>query len=343
MCTDQAGARTFFVRIAVFLLVLFMFAVSVGAVEPEPRPPSLQRAKVLNTRTYLFDFDMPRGPGTPALAEIPNVPGRNARGGVYYYLFGVARRVNTSGSPLRWDVSNGMVFCTRQSRPVHLRLGPMLTRYPRNALVSGPDDGRDSLDRSKLSQGSDSPTGLPPPNYIGLGPIHAAYMEIDGWQVGDEPIQDGLHGSSEGIPVVHYDVRALDDARVELYMTVNDKLSRWLFDGEKWTLAKNYSAIINGPFLVCKEGNAIVAEKDGHWCIIESLDNKNPEIRQIVKRVPDEPLVLVEDLAAGRNYFQQQGKLYDENAAATWSIPAGLKGNARFKAVVDFVCSRRDK
>lgn len=340
---DQVGARTFFVRITVFLLVLFMFAVSVGAMEPEPRPPSLQRTKVLNTRAYLFDFDMPRGPGTPALAEIPNVSGGNARGGVYYYLFGVVRRVSTSGSPLRWDVSNGMVFCTRQSRPAHLHLGPVLSRYPTNALISGPDDGRDSLDRSKLGQGTDSPTGLPPPNYIGLGPIRAAYMGLDGWQVGDEPIQHGLHTSSNGIPVVHYDVRALDDVRVELYMTVNGKLSRWLFDGEKWTLAKNYSAIINGPFLVCKEGNAIIAEKDAHWCIIEPLDNRNPAIRQIVKRVPGEPLVLVEDLIAGRNYFQQQGKLYDENAAAIWSMPVGLEGIARFKSVVDFVFSRREK
>ena len=321
-----------------------MFAVSGAAVQPGPRPPSLQRAKVLNTRAYLFDFDMPRGPGIPALAEIPNVSGHDATAAVYYYLFGVARGgVSTHSSPLRWDLTEGMVFSTYHLPRVHQRVGPMLFRYPRNALVSGPDDGRDSLDRSKLSQGSDSPTGLPPPNYIGLGPIRAAYMGIDGWQVGDEPIQDGLHISSKEIPIVHYDVRALDDARVELYMTVSDKLSRWLFDGEKWTLAKNYSAIINGPFLVYKEGNAIVAEKDGHWCIIESLDNKNPEIRQIVKRVPDEPLVLVEDLAAGRNYFQQQGKLYDENAAAIWSMPVGLEGNARFKAVVDFVCSRREK
>ena len=331
-------------------LVVLVDTARGGDTDPLLRVPNLQRMKVFETKSYAFDFADIRGITGRSFVRVNNMTQVHSEATVRFYLFGrdlgviLPKVLPPVAIPLQWTVSRRMIFVAWESRGDPAR-APRLLQYPIRALVIG-TEGIGHVDDSKFDQSRRLPLldgKIARLDYTILAPIARVRMGFDGWKEGDGLIADGLRVSRTGIPVIHYDIRALDDVRVELYMTVNDKLSRWLFDGDKWTLSKNYSVTINGPFLVCKEGNTIVAEKDGHWCIIESLDKKNPEIRQIVKRVPDEPLVLVEDLVAGRNYFQQQGKLYDENAAVMWSMPVGLEGNARFKAVVDFVCSRREK
>lgn len=303
-----------------------------------PAPPSLQRMKVLNAHSYAFDFAAAHGPAAPALVQISNMRGTGEDDRTtYYYLLG-NMPANTHLEPLRWDANGGMIVCTYPH--VVPGTGPFLNRYPIHALVSR-SNMVSALDRSRLDHRSVGPYGRPAPNYGGLAPIGAAHLGLEGWELGDEPMGNGLHMCGKCIPVTHYDIRALDDSQVELFVTMNDKLSRWLFDGKKWTFRRNYPGTINGPFLICDEGNALVAEVDGHWCLVRGFDKQNAEVRQIVKKTDNEPLVLVEDLVARTNYFQLGGRLYDENGAGLWTVRRGQHSSTQFKSIVDYVCSRR--
>lgn len=318
-------------------LVVNWFAVPATATNPNPRPPMLQRARVLDSRTYVLDFDVPRGPLTPALLELDN----DSEESSYYYLFGIAQTaICTNCSLTRWDVTDAVVFATYEFPIIHQRTGPVLFRYPRSALISRAD-GRDCLDRSNLGPESNLPGGLPAPNYIGIAPIRAAYMAFDGWKIGDEPIQDGLHVSSKGIPVIHYDIRALNDVQIELYMTLDGKLSKWLYDGVKWTLREEFTVEIEGPFFVRGTGSSLVAERNGEWCVIGPLDAEDPEVIRIIEKDAKQPLFLIEDMHAKKDYFSQGNRLMDDRGRVIGNINAFAAPDDQLREVVERVVSRR--
>jgi hypothetical protein len=52
---------------------------------------------------------------------------------------------------------------------------------------------------------------------------------------------------------------------------------------------------------------------------------------------------VIEDTVAVRTYFEQEGKVYDENGATVHTLPASATGPARFEALAEFVWSQRQK
>lgn len=324
----------------VFTTTLHILTALANGKDAVGQQPSFQRIQVLETKAYGFDFAGQRGPMTPALVTFQIVKAGEAAETVqFYYLFGVAQ-VSTKDVPLRWDVRGDTLFCT--SKNLLPNTAPALLRYPVTALVTGPD-WADALDRSKLGDPNDTSDGLPAPNYASLSPIGAVNRGIEGWEEGDALVKEGLHVLRSGVPVLHYDIRALDDARIELYMTVNGKLSRWLFERKMWTLQKYYTGEIEGKFLICDDGESIVAKRDGAWCLFGELEAKQPTIRRIVRSSLDEQLTLVEDKVTGINYFEYGGALHNENGVDVCPIPRDTDAASRLKAITEFVRSQREK
>lgn len=334
---------------AVFAFALFVDSTVAGDSELTTRQQTLQRMRVLGTKSYVFDFSDINGITGRSLVELVNMGQAGNTTAVRFYLFGLDRGVvkpkvlNGVDCPLRWALSNKMIFVTREFRGVPPE-APWLLRYPLEALVIRPD-GTTEIEWSKFKR-RDPPLRAdlgPRLDYTILAPIAWTRMGLEGWKEGDGLVVDGLRASQAGIPIVHYDVRALDDVRVELYMTVNGKFSKWVFDGKKWTLSTNYPRRINGPFLICNGGSALVAEVDGHWCLVRSFDKQTAEVSQIAKKTDNEPFVLVEDIVARKNYFQYKGTLYDENRVQVSAVPSGSNRLNQLKSVVDSVRSRRQK
>ena len=317
-----------------------------GAVEEDPiRAPVLQRIEVLREASYAFDFGVQRGPATPALVQLPIPKDSRILTDIshVYYLFGINKVTYRSDEPVRWSATDGAIFTTYSFPLIHQRTGPMILRYAKNLLVVRPDDGRGAIDLTKAEERHRSISGSLPPNYVGLTPMWAALMRIGGWRIGDEPLCDGLRKSTGAIPTIHYDIRPLDDERIELYMTVNGKLSRWLFDGEKWTLRENYTVNIDAPFLIFNGGKGIVTKRENIWCLVGDLSEKQAKVQRIVKSSPDEPFTLVEDKVTGIDYFEYGGVLYDENGVDVCPIPRDADAATRLKAITEFVRSQRQK
>ena len=142
---------------------------------------------------------------------------------------------------------------------------------------------------------------------------------------------------------LYYDFRGLGKTRLELYVTVKGKIHRWLFDGKEWWLSKIFDVSIDSPFLICNDGNTVVTERDGDWCLIGPLDAEKPTVRRIVEKQEGEPLMLIEDVVTKTNYFEHEGTLLDENGKRLWSVPRATNTPERIKAIAKYVCACRRK
>lgn len=296
--------------------------------------PSLQKVVLWDTNSYAFEFATSRGAALPALIEA----GANSQGErtlEKYYLFGMThgRPHIPPVQPLRWDTKEHTLFAAREFPASFGPPTPRIFRYPIRALVQR-SEWSDCLERGELGDEIPSPKSWPAPHYVDLDPIRAALLK--GMVVRND--LSAPKGSA-----IHYDIRALDATRIELYMTVNGKLSLWLFDGETWTLRHNYSISVDGPFLICDDGKSIVTKRKDDWCLLGELNAKQPKVQRIVKSSPDEPLTLVEDKMTGINYFEYGGALYDANGVDVCPIPRDADAATRLKVITEFVRSRRSR
>jgi hypothetical protein len=308
------------------------------------RPPLLQRVEISDKHSHSFDFSGPRGPGTPVLVRTSTSHDLEAKAIPVdrYYVLGVNGNAYRRDEPFRWGISEEAVFCTFSLPHVHQRIGPTILRFPRQFLVAGPDDGRSAIDQKRLGNRFSSPNGSPAPNYVGLSPVHAALMGFEGWKIGDLPLGDGVQMSKKGHPKVSYDIHGLDASRIELYMTVDGKLSRWLFDGKEWTLRENYAIEIEGPFLVCEQGKSLVTARDGRWCLLKGIDTENPSVTPIIDVSETNPLRLIEDRSARKAFLELGGDLFDTSGKRIARIPKSVKPENRVREIVRNVRAQRE-
>ncbi len=175
------------------------------------------------------------------------------------------------------------------------------------------------------------------------------------------------------IKEVYFDFRVLDEKRIELLMTMDGKPSLWEYDGTQdteewknrpsragetiirdadepvllesgWHHKKNLSVTIDGPFLWIQDPQYVVAEREGNWCVIGPLDAAEPEVRPIITKDADHPLVLVEDVAAKANYFRMGDKLMDDRGVVIERIDTSRPLDNQMREIAsEIVLRRRDK
>ncbi len=172
---------------------------------------------------------------------------------------------------------------------------------------------------------------------------------------------------------VYFDFRVLDEKRVELLMTMDGKPSLWEYDGTQdreewknrpsragetiirdadepvllesgWHHKRNLSVTIDGPFLWMQDPKYAVAEREGNWCVIGPLNAAEAEVRPIIAKDAEHPLVLVEDVAAKANYFRLGDKLMDDSGAVIERVDASKPLEDQMREVVsNVVLLRRDR
>ncbi len=170
---------------------------------------------------------------------------------------------------------------------------------------------------------------------------------------------------------VYFDFRPLDAVRVELLVTRDGRPSLWEYDGTQnteewknrpsmagrtiirdpddpflaqsgWHHKKNLPLSIDGPFLWMQNPQYVLAEREGVWCVIGPLDQPNTQVVNIVPKTPETPLVLVEDVHTGRNYFWYNDKLLDAAGRELHTVsPTATTFEDRFRDVVTHVVSLR--
>ena len=309
--------------------------------------PTLQRMLVLDDKSYAMDYAEPRGIDGRALViayAAPSRVGEMTSAFLFGRNLGIVKppdaRPTQTMQAYRWTLGGHTVFAT-QNIPIPSPKGGVTwaLKFSIDLLVAQPD-GTAMFDSTKLPGPIMWGGGKAIP-HIGLEPIGAYHLGLSGWKLGDMPLQSGLRMARAAPKQICYDFCALDDVRLELYMTADGKLSRWLFDGEEWTLRENYSVKVDGPFLICNGGKGIVTKRENIWCLVGDLSEKQAKVQRIVKSSPDEPFTLVEDKVTGIDYFEYRGVLYDENGVDLCPIPRDTDAASRLKAITEFVRSRR--
>ncbi|GMU39111.1 MAG: hypothetical protein AMXMBFR22_33020 [Phycisphaerae bacterium] len=98
---------------------------------------------------------------------------------------------------------------------------------------------------------------------------------------------ESIHGPLEQM---HWDVRMADAQTVELYLTVNRRLSIWrgregrriTADGAEadWTLHRLTDIRVDGPFVTIEGGRALIAAEGDHWVRVSLDDADGADTRE---------------------------------------------------------------
>lgn len=313
------------------LLCLALTFCVVGAMDiaiAESKAPELQKSTIGSDSSWHFDFATTRGAAIPALVKTtgPRTDNQELR----FYLFGVIEGANRVGFPLRWDINEGVLFVTYTLPPVHHPATPSLQRYPLNALVAGPDDGRPALDLQKFKNLDEYVNYT---NYGSCVPIADIFTGLYfSWEAKNrikKPVKE-----------VHYEIRVIDATTVELFMSADGELSRWVFDGKDWKNLKHYDFRMEGEFLVFDEGRSVVFQRDGKWAIMRNIDEATPVVRDLTDRVEDEPLILVEDRVSRYQHFIDRDRLLDADGREVSRLRRG-PARERIREAIDTVITRR--
>jgi hypothetical protein len=174
--------------------------------------------------------------------------------------------------------------------------------------------------------------GIPP--YTHLRPI----CDTAKWKGADPEFPQGLRRHIR-TQVFHYDIQAIDDAQVELYMTADGALSKWLFDGMAWKKQSDYNLRIEGEFLVFDGGRSLVSARAGKWSVVRNFEN--PVIQIITDRIEGEPLTLIEDKVEQKDFFLHRNMLLDDRGRELFTVRAPRDHSDRLRKVIDFVVTRR--
>ncbi len=351
-------------QVCLIVLCAITFTVSPQAVRADGRPlraPLLQRMIIMDNMSYAVDYADPRGRGGRSLVMVEGnkPPVQQATTvfifGRHFALDAVTGKFYPPGeedpftaAAYRWTIGGRSLFAAWR-----LGFGDDVQRYSMDAFVIEPDDAR------MFDSGIEGLTDIKGPtmhivggvhgNYTCLNPIRQKQTGLMGWKEGDEDVRPGLQ---MGTPpqMFNYDIRALDDVRIELYMTADGELARWLYDGKlsrwlndvkSWKYQRKYDLRVSGEFLVCDEGRSIVAERDGRWSLIRNIENATPTVQAIVDRVEGEPLTVVEDKVEQKNFFLHRNALLDDNGREVFTARAVRDHTDRLRKVIDFVVSGR--
>jgi hypothetical protein len=132
----------------------------------------------------------------------------------------------------------------------------------------------------------------------------------------------------------------LDDTQVELFMTADGDLYKWLYDGKTWKYERDYAVRIPSEFLIFGNGKSLLTDQEGGWCIVRDIEKEDATCDPIVDRVEGEPLTLVEDRVEQKNFFLHRG-LLDDDGRELFTARAYRDHTDRLRKVIDFVLSRR--
>ena len=297
--------------------------------------PTMQRVSLMSDRALFFEFAVARGPGTPALIEI-GIGAGVSRDGTLYFPFGVLRRIHTDSWPFRWSIADSAIYCTQLVAGLApWPAPPGLYRYPSNALAAGPDDGRWPLDDARI-----------------LASFRTAGRSASLDYGSCIPIRDALHGfhrgwgteqprSGDSAKVVHYDIRALDEKQVELYLTADGELYKWLYDGKAWKYGRVYPVPVANEFLVLENGKSLVTDQEGKWCLIRNIEDDNAKCEPLAERVEGQPLTLVEDRVEHTGYFLHRDRVLDDKGRTLATLRPSTNDTDRVRQAVDAVVARR--
>lgn len=322
----------------------------------------LRRCKIDINATYAFDFEDRRDTGSPVFFVSSAEENLNEllRDATRFYVFSNSK-VDYCADTLRWDVTSESLFISyigaKSANPQWMRTS--LERYPAEALRPNLDL-KDALDSSHpqaqpLDPGARWP--VRPPGFSDLTPVAST---MGRWQYA--PLKPGETGYKPGeatygwkpkhtdhIPTVEYDIRAVDDWHVELLMTADGRPSVWRLEASpdvprhewRWMRLAEYPSTIEGPFLWMQDPQYVVAEREGQWCVIGPIDAEKPEVRPIVAKESGQPLYLVEDVHAGKDYFRIGGKLLDDQGRAVDTIDQSKSPDDQLREVISQVVARR--
>jgi hypothetical protein len=195
------------------------------------------------------------------------------------------------------------------------------------ALIEGLDDGR-CLDRTKLDNRYRSVDGtFPAPNYVGCDPIAEALQGFHrGWGHGEKWI-------GEPARAVHYDIRAVDDTQVDLFVTSDGDLFKWLFDGGVWKYQRPYDLRAEGEFMVLEGGASLVAQREGRWTLFTGFNDDRTQVTPVAEVDGDEPLTVLDDVDNRRSFLLYKDVLYDTEGRSLERLPAGLDSVAKIREV----------
>lgn len=323
-----------------FACGLFMFAIgsplnSFGNEEVAEaiQTPTLQRALVVPEIALFFDFDSARGAATPALIAIRT---NNAIANKYY-PFGGLRPIHSLSWPFRWSLVDSVLFCSQSLTGLPpWPAAPGLFRFPLGALLDGPDDGRWPIEDDKIpvsfrDASKEKSLNL---DYGCIAPVRDAIHGLHGtWK-------EGTNLNGDAAKAVYFDVRAINENTVELFMTADGELYKWLYDGRNWKNLKHYDLRVEGEFLVFDEGRSLVFQRDGKWATMRNIDEATPVVRDLADRVEDEPLILVEDRVSRTNHFIDRDRLLDQDGREISRLQRGLARD-RIREAIETVITRR--
>jgi len=322
---------------SVMVSLFAIMSANAGPTDPDriAAIPTLQRVKIFENKALSFDFTGPRGPRIPRLLAIAEaLDGPVATQPVFYYIFATLQGANDPDFPLRWGCADGVVFCTMKYPAIHEPTGPTLQRFPIDAIVVKPDDGCSPFDSTKLGNRYTSPSdGGPPPHYVGCGPVAMALQGRHRWK--------GERGGGDPVKQVFLDIRALDDTQVELYMTGDGQLVKWLFDGATWKYIRTYDLRLNGEFMALEGDTMLVAVQDNRWCAFSGFEDGEAKVTPIAEVDDHEPMTVVDDVDAKRSFLHFKDTLYDAEGRAVQRIAAGLASAEKVRELANAVRKHR--
>lgn len=220
-----------------------------------------------------------------------------ARGGDIFtndYFVGL-QKLDLGTCDFAWDFIDGTVLftCPTQSPvpPLPFERSVTVHRFPAAALrhqMTGNFD-IDVGHPDVLAHPASGRIPTPLTRWLQIDPIFKVYSGrvIDNDGQFRQSRDESIHGRLEQM---HWDVRMADERTVELYLTVNRRLSIWRGrEGRRiaadeieadWALQRLTDILVDGPFVTIEGGRALVAAEGDHWVRVSLDDADEPGARE---------------------------------------------------------------
>jgi len=208
------------------------------------------------------------------------------------------RLLQRGAGVLPWSIGGDCVFSVNKWGNVPQPLAPIIVR----ACF-----GNDSEDHGQHA----SKDLLEPISYEAAKPVQAVIDGVRGWRRGDS-----LTGSATSyiartgrVTDVPYDIRAISASELELWLSLDQKLMRWGYDGKEWRLRDIYDVAVDGPFVV-GEGGCVITQTPESVVAISGFDtnvrreeicplNRESNLTVVINKVQGETYVAHEDCFTG--------------------------------------------
>lgn len=161
---------------------------------------------------------------------------------------------------------------------------------------------------------------------------------LSGFWVND----DGQSIMLRSIPHVDFDLYFASNGVLNLYVTVNSGLTYWTYDNKEWKYIRKYDFKVEGPFFVTDNGNSIVLQREGKWCVISGIESDETTIEPIAVVQKDVPLILIEDVTAKKQYLDLDGRVFDMKGMEIEHYPDLKNFDDRAEVLFDFIIKQRE-